>query len=140
MTNITGEKLSVNQVIEAMQHATKQIGFADSYFIVEADAEKSRYILKLELPADIPKEKGRVFVTSFDDYLKHVNIEYKSKRDSMRLAIPILHVMRQGWYDRHHRELVEGGKNTFQMKTQILSLAKSQSKKDRSEIGQIIES
>jgi len=139
MTNLTGEKLSVNQVIEAVQHATREVGLADSYFIVEADIEKSRYTLNMELSANIPEEKGRAFIVSFDDYLKQVNIEYKSKRDSMRLGIPVLHVMRQGWHDRYQKQLVKNGKNTFQMKTPVLRLVESQSKKVHSEIRQIIE-
>ena len=139
MTNITGEKISVNQVIEAVQHATREVGFADSYFMVEADIERSGYVLRLESAANIGDEKGRAFILSFDDYLKENNIEYKGKRDSMRLAVPMLHVMRQGWYDQHQRHLTESGKKTFQMKTQILRLVESQPKEISADVRQVIE-
>ncbi len=139
MTNITGEKLSVDQVIEAILHAGRQVDVIPSHFKAEADLDKSRYILTVEFLEHISKEKGRAFLINVDKNLKHVNIEYKSKRDSMRLANPVLHVMRKGWHEHSQRKLVENGGRAFQAKAQILSLVKSQTTETRPELDQVIE-
>ena len=53
-----------------------------------------------------------------------MNIEYKAKRDSSRLGAPVLHVMREGWYERGRREQAASGKRVFQAKTEVLSRVK----------------
>jgi len=139
MTNITGEKLSVDQAIEAIQCAGRQSGVIPSHFKVEADIDNSRYILRVELPNHISEGKGRAFLVSFDEYLKHVNIEYKCKRDSMRLDSPVLHVMREGWYESAQRQLVENGRRAFQTKLQVLSPVKSDAIEIKSQMECVIE-
>ncbi len=62
------------------------------------------------------------FRRALDDGLKGVNIEYKAKRDSMRLAPPVLRVMRDGWYERAKKAKVAAGMRAFQAKTELLSL------------------
>ena len=56
-----------------------------------------------------------------DDHLKLVNIEYKAKRDSLRLGSPTMHVMREGWYEAGRRERASGGRRAFQAKTIVLT-------------------
>ena len=48
MTNITGEKLSVNQIIDAIQNISQETGATPDHFKAEADTEKSRYIFRVE--------------------------------------------------------------------------------------------
>lgn len=123
MTNLTGEKLSVDQVIEAVSDAGRQIGALPTHFKAEADAEESRYILRVEFQEQLSKERGRRFLTSVDEYLKHVNIEYKAKRESMRLGPPVLHIMSEGWYEHNQRRLVAQGAPAFQTKAELLTMA-----------------
>jgi hypothetical protein len=124
MTNITGEKLSVNQAIEAIQYAGTQTDAIPLHFKVEADSDKSRYILRAEFFEHLSEEKGRAFLISFDECLKYANIEYKSKRDSTRLINPVLHVMRKGWHEYGQKQLVKSGRRAFQAKAQVLSPVK----------------
>jgi len=121
MTNLTGEKVSVNQVIGAYEHASKKTGAVPAHFKAEADIETSRYVFRIEFATAAEPETERAFLVALDEHLKVVNIEYKAKRDSLRLGDPVLHVMREGWYERGRREQVEGGKRAFQAKTQLLS-------------------
>ena len=60
MTNITGEKLSVNQVIDAVQNAARTTDISPAHFKAEADAERSRYILRVEFVGrtDAPAASG----------------------------------------------------------------------------------
>ena len=139
MTNITGEKLSVNQVIEAIQYAGKQTETILSHFKVEADSDNSRYILRAEFFEHISEEKGRAFLVSFDECLKYTNIEYKSKRDSMRLADPVLYVMCKGWHEYGQTQLVKSGRRAFQTKAQVLSPVKLDTIEVNSRLACVIE-
>lgn len=121
MTNITGEKVSVDQIIDAIGYASERTNAIASHFKAEADAEESRYVFRVEFIEHINEDIGRGFLINLDEYLKSINIEYKAKRDSMRLASPVLHVMREGWYEYGRRQLSENGSRTFQIKTQVLS-------------------
>jgi GH3 auxin-responsive promoter len=101
VTSITGEKLHVNQMIEAIHQAQAAVGLAVQHFHAAADAANSRYILAVECDGAAP---SREFLASFlrevDVGLRRLNIEYAQKRDSQRLAAPILWLMRSGWYAR----------------------------------------
>ena len=136
---MTGEKLIANQVIEAARQAGDLTDVAPSHFKAEADIDQSRYILRIELGGDISKDKCRGFLKCFDESLMHLNIEYKAKRNSMRIGDPVLHVMRHGWYDRWQKQLVENGTRAFQGKIQVLSAFKSGAKEINRELDRVIE-
>ncbi len=139
MTNITGEKVSVNQVIDAVQNAARVTDVVPAHFKAEADTERSRYVLRVEFAGHTQESQQLAFLRETDRYLKQVNIEYKAKRDSARLGAPVMHVMREGWYERGRRELAESGKRVFQAKTEVLSRAKAETIVMRPEIENIVE-
>jgi hypothetical protein len=139
MTNITGEKLSVNQVIQAIEKAAEQTGVVPDHFKAEADTDNSRYLVRVELAQKCDPPTLRVFLKGVDDFLKGVNIEYKAKRDSDRLGAPVLHVMREGWYERQRKSSVAAGKRAFQQKTELLSATKADSVMIRPELDDVIE-
>ncbi|RCU50534.1 MULTISPECIES: GH3 auxin-responsive promoter family protein [Corallincola] len=126
MTNITGEKLSVNQVIDAVQKASISSGVLAEHFKAEAYTEESRYLLRLELVGHHEDEQLAAFVRAFDDALREINVEYEAKRKSQRLHMPLLHVMRDGWYERARKAQVAEGKRMFQAKTELLSPIKAE--------------
>jgi hypothetical protein len=120
MTNLTGEKLSVNQLITAVANASKESGLDASHFKAEPDGENSRYVFKIEF-AEIPTaDAAKKFLDALDCSLSELNIEWQGKRGSGRLKNPVLHVMQPGWYDRGKQKLVASGKRLFQAKTIIL--------------------
>ena len=139
MTNITGEKLSVNQVIDGVQSASRATGLIPAHFKAEADSDRSRYILRMEFTGYAEEQHALAFLQEVDHYLKQVNIEYKAKRDSARLNAPIMHVMREGWYERGRRQQAASGKRVFQAKTEVLSREKADTMMMRPEIENIIE-
>jgi len=120
MTNLTGEKLSVNQVIAAMGHAGEAIGVAVGHFRAEPDIEHSRYVFKVEFENALAADRRADFLRRLDDALGELNIEYQAKRASGRLRPPFLQVMRRGWYERGKQKLVAEGKRLFQAKTILL--------------------
>ncbi len=139
MTNITGEKVSVNQVITVVQNAAQKTDVVASHFKAEADTENSRYVLRVEFSSTVGDDVQRAFLKHIDEEMKAINIEYKAKRESMRLKAPVLHVMKEGWYERGRRQQVESGMRAFQAKTQLLSPDKIVTQMIQSEIAAIVE-
>jgi hypothetical protein len=140
VTNLTGEKLSVSQVIEAIARASRATAFVPAHFKVEADAERDRYIFRVEpLAGTQDSEAARRFLRELDLVIMEINLEYKAKRASLRLNGPVLHVMREGWYERERRNNRVAGRRQFQAKTEVLSAMKIDTQHLRPEIDQIIE-
>jgi hypothetical protein len=121
MTSITGEKVSVDQVIEAFERSGRDVAIELDHFKAEADVEGSRYVFKIEALKPIPEERLRQMLESLEKHLSSLNIEYAAKRKSLRLNPPILMVMKPGWYDSGKQRLVAQGKRLFQAKTILLS-------------------
>ena len=120
LTNMTGEKLSVNQLIEALHGAAAAAGVHVAHFRGEPDLQASRYVLKIEPESPLDAGRGRSLLEGIDHELGRLNIEYLAKRKSGRLRPPVLQVMRSGWYERGKQKLVAEGKRLFQAKTILL--------------------
>jgi hypothetical protein len=120
MTNITGEKLSVNQVIDAIGKAGELTGTPAAHFRAEPDVSQSRYVFKVEFKGPVTEEQARRFLRQVENNLGQLNIEYEGKRASSRLRPPVLQVMKKGWYERGKQRLVAEGKRLFQAKTVLL--------------------
>ena len=119
MTNMTGEKLSVNQLIEAMARADAEVEAAIHHYRAEPDFTRSLYVFKVEA-GQLSAEHHGDLLRAIDQALGELNIEYQAKRSSGRLQAPILQVMRTGWYQRKKEQLVAEGKRLFQAKTVLL--------------------
>ena len=68
-----------------------------------------------------------------------INLEYEAKRKSGRLGPPVLHIMRDGWYERARKAQVAEGKRAFQAKTEVLTPVKLQTEVVRPELDRVIE-
>ena len=119
MSNLTGEKLSVNQLMEAMSRADASVEAAIHHYRAEPDFQNSLYVFKVEA-GQLDTDRRTDLLFAIDDALGELNIEYKAKRSSGRLKAPILQVMKSGWYERQKQKLVEEGKRLFQAKTILL--------------------
>ena len=124
VTNITGEKLHVNQVIEAMAQSQIAAGIVVQHFRACAEAEKSRYVFSVELDGVMPaQEQLSRLLQELDSRLRRLNVEYAQKRDSQRLAAPVLQVMKPGWFERHANATLQRGARDVQFKALLLSMA-----------------
>ncbi|HEU4342749.1 MAG TPA: GH3 auxin-responsive promoter family protein [Candidatus Binatia bacterium] len=126
MTSITGEKVSVDQIIEAFERSARDAAIELGHFKAEADMETARYVFKMEAATPIPQERLRQMLESLEKHLSSLNIEYAAKRKSLRLNPPILIAMKPGWYDMGKQRLVAEGKRLFQAKTILLSERKEE--------------
>ncbi len=116
MTSLTGEKVSVNQVIEAVTSAARETGVDVSHFRALADLPSARYVFQVEA-GELSEEQGRALLQGIERKLTELNLEYQAKRQSQRLQAPELQVMRAGWYDRGKETQ---GQRLFQAKTVVL--------------------
>ncbi|MEN8728320.1 MAG: GH3 auxin-responsive promoter family protein [Desulfuromonadales bacterium] len=139
MTNLTGEKVSVNQVIDVMQSASRATGAVVDHFRAEADMDAGRYLFRVEFATRTDDGTRKMFLEQIDEQLKAINIEYKAKRDSLRLGNPVMHVMREGWYERGRQQQVEAGMRAFQAKTQLLSPVKEETVLIKPELEAVVE-
>jgi hypothetical protein len=122
VTNITGEKLHVNQVIQAMAQAQNAAGMAVQHFRACADAEESLYSFFVELDGAMPaQERLMQLLQELDASLRALNVEYAQKRESRRLAAPVLCVMKPGWFQRKANAALQPGTRDVQLKAQLLS-------------------
>jgi hypothetical protein len=122
VTNITGEKLHVNHVIQAMAQAQNAARMAVQHFRACADVEKSRYSFFVELDGVMPTQERLVqLLHELDASLRVLNVEYAQKRESRRLDAPVLCVMKSGWYKRKANAVLQPGTRDVQFKAQLLS-------------------
>ncbi len=122
VTNITGEKLHVNHVIQAMAQAQNAARMAVQHFRACADVEKSRYSFFVELDGVMPTQERLVqLLHELDASLRVLNVEYAQKRESRRLDAPVLCVMKSGWFQRKANAVLQPGTRDVQFKAQLLS-------------------
>jgi hypothetical protein len=124
VTNLTGEKLYEGQVIQAVQEAARQYGFAAPFFILIADEERTSYRLFVEHDtaggrpdADLA---GADLAAAVDRRLGSLNIEYSSKRASGRLAPLTLAWLRRGAGEAYKATCVKAGQREGQFKPVVL--------------------
>ncbi len=122
VTNITGEKLHVNQVIQAMAQAQNAAAMAVQHYRACADVEKSLYVFFVELDGVMATQERLVqLLGELDASLCELNIEYAQKRESRRLGAPLLCVMKPGWFQRSANDALRSGTRDAQFKARLLS-------------------
>ena len=115
VTNITGEKLHENQVIEAVKCAEHALSFTSAFFIMLADKTSSKYELFLEITGEFSPslEMTRNYI---DSKLCELNIEYANKTASGRLQTLILKYIKDGTRERFKKKCLENGQKESQFK------------------------
>jgi hypothetical protein len=119
VTNLTGEKLYEAQVIEAVQGAVRCCNFAAPFFMLVADEERSAYTLFLEHDARGTPGISEI-AAAVDGRLSSLNIEYRSKRASGRLAPLTVAWLRQGAGEAYKAACVQTGQREGQFKPVVL--------------------
>jgi hypothetical protein len=130
MTSLTGEKVSENQVIEAVTSAASAAGLGLAHFRALADVEAARYVFQVEPQGELSEPQARSLLVAIEQRLVALNLEYEGKRRSERLLPPVLQVMRQGWHDRGKEQQ---GPRLFQSKTVVLEPKEAKEHSVRSE-------
>ena len=120
VTNITGEKLYENQLIQAMKAIKQEYGLDISFFIMLADQEYLQYYLYLE--HEPMEELG--LLGSLEEKLSDLNIEYENKRKSGRLQPLNLRFLKFGTGEAYKKHCIENGQREGQFKVAHLQYKK----------------
>ncbi len=97
ISNITGEKLSESQVVEAVQGTLSRFNHRVACFtLVPKWGEPPRYQLLIE-GSDLPPSEARLpFEQHLDERLQELNCEYREKRQTGRLSPTVIQALREG--------------------------------------------
>jgi hypothetical protein len=101
-SSLTGEKLTELQVEDAVAQTARRLGFAPIHFLISAQlGAVPHYVLSLEWARPLPsRSAGEQFTEAVDELLGALNLEYRAKRASQRLAALTLHEVNPGEFDR----------------------------------------
>ncbi|HXV64193.1 MAG TPA: GH3 auxin-responsive promoter family protein [Vicinamibacteria bacterium] len=115
VTNITGEKLTESQIIEAVRSSEEELGVRSTFFLMLACVQESNYRLLLEPaePSDGSPSRMRDLVES---KLTELNVEYAAKRASGRLRELELVHLRPGTGEAYKRHCLRLGQREGQFK------------------------
>lgn len=121
IVSITGEKLYEKQFIDAVHQAEEQTGMKVNFFIGFASPENSNYDFYYEFAdEETSKDQASDFTIQVDKNLKEMNVEYKTKRDSMRLKMPHTNVLYPNSYEMFKRLSLKAGGRDGQFKLVLL--------------------
>ena len=121
MANITGEKMHANHLMQAIDEIKHRFDLAIGHFRASPDFDAGRYDIFMELEQKMsPALLRNQVLPELDKILARVNIEYAQKRQSQRLAAPMLHLMQDTWVAMCLQRHIAAGKRDTQYKWQIL--------------------
>jgi len=115
--SLVGEKVTELQIVMVMQRLSKRHGLVlENFFATVRRDDVPRYVFAIE-----PRTKQNggtldAILADADEELKRINMEYKSKRDSMRLAGPCLCVLEKGGTEKYRKARVGEGAHDGQIK------------------------
>ena len=122
-SSLTGEKISEFHVVESLARAYARLNLdAADGVLSPMSGETPRYSLAVEKRAELTLERARAFLESFEEALRACNVEYRAKRESNRLAAPVLHVLHSGAFARTKQDHLERtGGRTEQYKHRFIT-------------------
>lgn len=118
VTNITGEKIYEQQVLSVIERASDLTGLEVIYFQVQARMQESRYELYCEFEQRALSDAVlKQFLSTVEDLMQSTNMEYKTKRKSLRLEPFTLHVLGENSFERFRKWRVANGVREAQIKS-----------------------
>ena len=121
IVTITGEKLHERQFIEAVHEAEAKTGMMTKFFVGFADMSIVNYRFYYEFAdQSVTQEQAEKFTEIVDDNLKHINVEYQTKRDSLRLKMPETYRLIPESFETFKAQCIAEGARDGQFKLQLL--------------------
>jgi len=117
-SSLTGEKISEHQVISAVGEAQKSIGLRlKSYLLLPIWGDPPSYGLLVE-SSDLPNDQsGERLAAAVEESLRALNVEYASKRDTLRLGpVRVIRIRDGAWSDFQKQRLAKSGRTVEQYK------------------------
>ena len=118
VTNITGEKLYENHLIEAISEVKQKLGLDIQFFIMFAKPDSIKYHLYVELNfGELLKDNYQSeFAEQIEQSLCKLNIEYKTKRESQRLEPVQITFLAEGASEAYKGHCIDNGQREAQFK------------------------
>lgn len=117
VTNITGEKLYEQQLLNAVSQAEKTCDIKLNFFVCQANAQDARYDFYVEFAAShLPKSTIEYFLGEIEKNLMKNNLEYATKRKSLRLKPMRLLILGENSLEKYKNWRVSGGIREAQFK------------------------
>ena len=121
IVTLTGEKLHERQFIEAVRQAEEKTGLRTRFFIGFADLDILGYRFYYEFQdQSVSQEQAEQFTVVVDGILKKLNVEYETKRDSLRLKLPQTGRLVTESFEKFKEECIAEGSRDGQFKLQLL--------------------
>jgi hypothetical protein len=117
VASLTGEKLTEEQVVEAVERLLVEMGLrARFYCLAPVWGSPPRYHLLFEPVEPIDQNQGRILATALERALLERNSEYERKRETLRLAPLTVSLLQPGEYARYEAGLLQGGREVARLK------------------------
>ncbi len=121
IVTLTGEKLHERQFIEAVHQAEEKTGLKTRFFIGFADLDILGYRFYYEFQdQSVTQEQAEQFTVAVDAILKKLNVEYETKRDSLRLKLPLTGRLVSESFEKFKEQCIAEGARDGQFKLQLL--------------------
>ena len=121
IVTMTGEKLYERQFIEAVRQAEKETGMPLRFFIGFAELPESRYNFYYEFADQTTTQaQAEQFTEVVDKALQRINIEYKTKRESLRLKDAVTYRLQPESFERFKERCIAEGARDGQFKLNLL--------------------
>ncbi len=108
---------------EAIKRCESQLNFSTIFYVMQAQEEKQKYQLFLQI-REQDSLSSTIIEQLLDYELKHLNMEYKCKRDSGRLAQASITFLQPGCFDHFKKHLLNQGNRESQLKFMTLVYAR----------------
>ncbi|MGD1940515.1 MAG: GH3 auxin-responsive promoter family protein [Leptolyngbyaceae cyanobacterium] len=121
MSNLTGEKLHVNQILQAMAQVQRQFDLTIGQYQWVPNLAEMNYHIYVEW-ADSRGDRWiqHTLLPALDQALQQLNNEYAQKRASQRLQPLCLHRLQPGWADAVKRAAIATSGRDVQYKWRVL--------------------
>lgn len=118
VVSFTGEKLSEEQVLAAVERAFQSLEGKYQFIsaVGEMKGDKPHYAFLVEFDQNPKPAQLKNMVKALDDSLSEQNLEYAAKRKSLRIDPPTLRLVPRGEYDQYRKRVIADGGQDGQFK------------------------
>ena len=121
IVTMTGEKLYERQFIEAVHQAEEATGMMTRFFIGFAELPESRYNFYYEFAdSKTTQAQAEQFTEAVDKALQNINMEYKAKRESLRLKDAVTYRLQPESFEHFKERCIAEGARDGQFKLNLL--------------------
>ncbi len=109
VTSLTGEKLSEEQVVQAVKEVSEELSCGLAFYVMFCDEKDLNYKFFVEFLGDVDSIRKENFEKAIDEKLRTLNPEYEVKRGTERLSAPVLYTFKESSYELFKEARIANG-------------------------------